>query len=538
MAFVHFINIKSFLRASIVPATYGLCLALSSQAVAQENLPNTGQSVMTSPRQDSGAATDFAPPNKSPRTEKRFGSDGMTSVVPRNNRSGQIQNYLKPIPESEYAPHLNDSLNNNGLRETAGRLELIVENYPNGSPRVKRYVAQDDKGNYYNQGAWQLFGKREELTAEGEFDRGRMNGDWKRLHNKSEGGIFATEPFSNFEGPYRSYAEFADGELDGVWKITDRYDQVIFEMPYSEGKRNGTATWYHTNSERMREVTFKDGIVDGMLFEWNERQDITRQEEYYQGRMVIKDTQFYRPNQPQSQNFFRDAILKVDGDDDWWNAKPAAYVKNGDRIQHGPTGTWFKNGQPQMRGQFENGLRQGVFLGWHSNGQKEVVGRFEKDQRVGNWTWWYSNGFKSVQGEFVDGRQVGEWIWWNDDGTVRNRQDMGSQKGILETNDRRESNEPSDAIINLDKPDLNSDREEVPVQELPEKKDSSTNSNDVVIPVDGDPKESNESNDSEKSGEENDSSSEPFGGVDNSDNSEAEEILSLPEDVKGVENDT
>ncbi|MDB4778212.1 hypothetical protein OAG68_02025, partial [bacterium] len=495
-----------------------------------------GQSVITQQSTNTATTDDFAPPNNSPRTETRFGSGGMAGVTPRENTSGQIQNYLKPIPESEYAPHLSDSQTGKDLKETAGRLELIVENYPNGSPRLKRYVAQDENGNYYNQGLWQLLGKREELTAEGEFDRGRMSGNWKRLHNKSEGGLFATKPFSEFEGPYRSYAEFNEGKLDGVWKITDRFEQVIFEMPYSEGQRNGTATWYHTNSERMREVTFKDGVIDGMVFEWNERQDITRQEEYYQGRKVVKETQFFKKDQPQSQNFYRDAILEVSGSDDWWNAKPAAYVNRGERVQHGATGTWFPNGQPQMRGQFEDGLRQGVFLGWHSNGQKEVVGRFEKDQRVGNWTWWYSNGFKSVQGEFDDGVQVGEWTWWNEDGTVRNRRDMGREKRILETNHQNENEEPSDAIINLDKPDPNADREEIRVQELPEKNDdsqgerNSSTDEDVNIPMDVIPVPPGDESTTENEQSESESNSAPSSTAIDPDANKAEEILSLPED--------
>lgn len=511
MAFVAFMNPEKLKSACAHSLLLGLCIALCGTTNAQEQNQNNGQSVLTRQQPDRGG-NDFAPPNTSPQKTRRQ-SEGMTGVVPKT--PGQIQNYLTPLNESDYEQFLETNEQKN-VEETSARLELIVENYPNGAPRIRRYVTQDAEGNYYNQGTWQLLGKQQEVTAEGEFDRGRMTGSWKRLHNKSEGGIFATEPFKNFEGPYRSYAEFNNGKLDGVWKITDRYDQVIFEMPYTEGKRNGTATWYHTNSEKMREVTFKAGVLDGMLFEWNERQDVIRQEEYYEGRKVVRETQFHQANKPQSQNFYRDAILEVNGDDDWWNAAPANYTRKGERFQHGPTGTWYKNGQPQMRGQFENGLRQGIFVGWHPNGQKDVVGKFEKDRRVGKWTWWHANGFKRVEGEFADGLQIGEWTWWNEDGTILKRRNMGNGRTFQETSDQQNEKQPSDAIINTDE----NQREEIESQELPEK--NVEPKQEEIIPFTEDDK-SNE--------KESDDDTEKEDGGPKTETDDAEEILAVPDDL-------
>jgi antitoxin component YwqK of YwqJK toxin-antitoxin module len=478
--------------------------ALAQTGWTQQDIEysQNGQSVVnpTTQQQGPGNAGGFLPPNTSPRTSTPFADGGMTDVVPKNGSPSQIQNYLKPLPESVFDQTTNGNASDEekAIDETARRLELIVENYENGKPKIRRYVTQDEKGNYYNQGKWQLLGRQQEITAEGEFDRGRMTGQWKRLHAKSEGGMFAAAPFSNFEGPYRSYAEFRNGKLDGVWKITDRFDQVIFEMPYRDGIRNGTASWFHTNSEKMLEISFKKGIIDGMLFEWNEQQEIVRQDEYIKGRKVVKDTQFFAKDKPLSQNFYLDGELIVDGDDDWWKAQPASYQTVGERVQHGPTGTWYENGQPQMRGQFDEGLRQGLFVGWHPNGQKDVVGRFDKDIRVGKWTWWHANGFKSVEGAFEDGFQVGEWRWWNEDGTIKNRRDMSQERSVVETNDREESNEPDDAIIDPNATEVDPQRdqpEEIESQELPEKKKDASTEAESDIPLDVIPLKQNEAED-------------------------------------------
>lgn len=525
MTFTNLVN-RSLMNFTSLLVPLGLCVTLTSYVTAQVPNPTNEQSVLNQQQQTGRGSDDFAPPNTTPQKQRRT-QNGMTGVAPRT--PGQIHNFLTPLNEADYEQYLRTD-EQKDVRETSSRLELIVENYPNGAPRVRRYVTQDEEGNYYNQGTWQLLGKQQEVTAEGEFDQGRMTGSWKRLHNKTEGGLFATEPFKNFEGPYRSYAEFQNGKLDGVWKITDRYDQVIFEMPYTEGKRNGTATWYHTNSEKMREVTFKDGVLDGMLFEWNERQDVIRQEEYYEGRKVVRETQFYEANKPQSQNFYRDVILEVAGDDDWWNASPANYVAKGQRFQHGPTGTWYKNGQPQMRGQFENGLREGIFVGWHSNGQKDVVGRFEKDQRVGKWTWWHPNGFKRVEGQFDAGIQVGEWTWWNENGTILKRRDMGTQRTFGETSHQQEENQPSDSII-----DTGNQREEIQSQELPEKNNAPEQ--ELIIPFEENSPKSNssESTDKDQSQVDPDSKTNPSGLE--RQNDDAEEILPLPEDLQNPADD-
>lgn len=482
------------------------------------------------------APTGFAPPKQA--TQRAYGSHGIETefgsglkpVVPRYTLPGQIGNYVSPIQETEgdaSPTNVDRSHLADGKRqvETSQRLELIVENYPNGSPRVKRQVTQDLEGNYFNHGLWQLMGKQQEITAQGEFYLGRMNGEWKRLHNKTEGGLFETAPFNKFEGPYRSYAEFTDGKLDGVWKITDRYEQTIFEMPYLEGKRHGTATWYHTNGIKSREVVFHNGELDGPLYEWDMQEKVTREEEYVKGRKIVKETQYFSPKQPMSQNFFLDSKLELSGEDNWWEAKPANYLTVGQRIQHGPTGIWYQNRQPQMQGQFQDGKREGVFIGWHSNGQKDVTGQFRNDLRVGKWTWWHSNGFKRVEGEFSDGVQIGEWIWWNEDGTVRNRRTMKQDKPLSETSgsETKVDENPSDVIID-DHSRGSSDPEEVEVQELPAKPGKQTDgesAGDGAIPSDVIPFDKDAQT---KTDEESNSSP----GLEN-----AEEVESTPVEIEG-----
>ena len=439
---------------------------------------------------------DFAPPitgNRRPtptRLENNLGS-GMTHVNPRESSGGQLGNFVTPLDDQTGSgfhsiiqpENLRSIDNEKKLTETGGRVEVIRERYPDGKVQIMRQVTQDKDRNYYNHGAWQLFNRLGEVMGQGEYYLGRMEGQWKRWHPSNGAGLFSTSPFNEFQGPYLSIAEFSNGKLNGVWTIADRGKNPIFEASYQEGVRHGTATWYHTNGSKLRECTFRNGLLDGPFFEWNKESKTTLQEEYIKGRRIVSDIQYAGKRQKLSESFYLAPTLELDGEDNWWEAKPANFVTSGERIQHGPTGTWYPNGQPKMQGQFDNGERVGVFVGWHANGQKDVAGQFEAGKKVGAWTWWHPNGIKRIEGQYEDETPVGEWTWWDADGSVRNRKDMSD----VAIPDPVEAEEPDDSNTapEDDQPEEiqpeEIQAEEVPSQELPP---MSSGGNDVPETID------------------------------------------------------
>ncbi len=306
-------------------------------------------------------------------------------------------------------------------------VEVIRQRYPNGKVQIERYVAQDEEGNFYNDGPWKLFNQRGQVLAQGQFEKGVMTGTWERWHPVGSGGVFQTKPFTLFKGPFSSTATFINGKLDGVWAMFDQFQRKILEIPYKNGLRDGTATWWYPESTKMRVINFKEGLLDGPLFEWDEQNLLVRNEEYIGGKKVIRKTTFYRPNQKQSESFYLDAEQHLEGDDSWWEARPAPYIKTGTPVQHGPTYAWHANGQPKMRGSYQNNIPVGDFVWWHDNGQRELVGSYRDGLKVGQWLGWHANGVKSFQGTFENDRRVGLWIWWDEDGQVRAKKDFDIQ---------------------------------------------------------------------------------------------------------------
>lgn len=313
------------------------------------------------------------------------------------------------------------------------RREQVIENYDNGKPRIYRSVALDDKGNYVNDGPWRVVDRNGKTVAEGTYRQGVMHGEWGRRHVSSEGGLFATKPFTSYQGPFDSIAYFEQGMLDGQWVIYDSARRSVFEIGYRNGKRHGDAVWYFPDRTKMRTATFKDGVLDGEVREWDEDNRLVARDLYYDGRKVVRTTTNYRPNQKQSESYYLDSRLVPESLDNWWEAKPTPFVKTGDRVQNGPVKSWFPNQQPKYRGQYKNDLPIGQFFWWHENGNRKTVGTYDDEgRRTGRWTWWYANGMKNFEGAYRDGEPEGFWRSWFDDGQLRKERDYDAEKKQLD----------------------------------------------------------------------------------------------------------
>ena len=365
---------------------------------------------------------------------KSEGGLGTIPVRPRGNngrgsgpyrpdllegRTGEQERILEQIRSGNF-----ESNGGIGIGQARGA-QIIRQRYDNGKDQLVRHVAQDSDGNYFNHGPWRLYNRRGEQVASGQFADGAMDGTWERWHQSNSGGMFSTQPFSQFQGPFLSTATFTEGKLNGVWVITDRARRKIVEVSYQNGKREGSAIWWFPEAKKMRVINFKNGELDGPLFEWNAQQQLVRNEEYIRGHKVIRQTTSYRPQQKSAEAYYLDAKIELDGDDSWWDAEPADYEQSGERFQHGPSFAWYSNGQRKMVGQFREDTRVGDFLWWHENGQRALAGRYEDGVKVGGWTWWHDNGVKSIEGAYDSDKPVGQWTWWDEDGQVSNRDEYG-----------------------------------------------------------------------------------------------------------------
>lgn len=315
------------------------------------------------------------------------------------------------------------------LRELPNR-EIIRQRYPDGSVQIARHVMQDGQGNWVNDGQWKLFDQQGAMIATGNYRNGAMDGKWSRLHTTGSGGIFTNVPFIEFDGPYASHANFESGKLSGPWIIQDRKGQKILEIPYKNGRRNGVAVWYLPQGKIHRRMEFSDGVPVGNLVEYDKQGKIRRKETYKDGMKIVNNVTYYRPSgQKRQESIVHRGRLELQGEDDWWEAKPAPMVVTGKDVQHGPVRSWFENGQTKMAGNLVQGTRVGEFNWWHRNGTKQLTGQYDKfGNKTGRWVWWHENGIKSIDGSYTNGKAKGPWKWWNEQGKLLNEEDFEEEE--------------------------------------------------------------------------------------------------------------
>lgn len=413
-----------------------------------------------------GEMSPIAPPSGNQPAQLLNYLTPPSGVTARPASSTRPDESIRPWQDTDGRESIDGLLERNadhfGTRDfvtpTQGGTEVIRQRYPDGQIQVEREMIQDAEGNYQNHGWWRLYNQSGQVIADGIFERGLMEGPWKRLHNPNEGGIFAGAPFSLFQGPFLSTATFEKGKLNGVWQVHDRSQRKVMEMTYLNGKRHGPANWWFPNGNKMREMTFHNGMIDGKLVEWDSNQRIVRDEEFIEGRKVTITTSEFPSGKKKTQLQSLDAKMVLSEPDDWWAAKPAKYEPEGEPYRSGPFAAWYENGQLEMQGQYIDDKREGQFIWWHSNGQKRVVGQFKDDLKEGNWVWWHPNGMKMAEGNYREDREVGLWLKWDDNGKIIDRRNLSDD----------ELPDPKRSPAQLPGPVSN---QEVPVPKLDEKSD-------------------------------------------------------------------
>lgn len=313
-----------------------------------------------------------------------------------------------------------------------GEEEVIRERYPNGSVRVERTVIQDEQQNYINHGSWKMWDEAGQPLCQGQYRLGQRHGPWRRYYKANEATLFSAAPYNLFAPPYRSEAEFVNGQLSGTWRIVDGEERKICEWEFLDGRRNGKSVWWYPNGQPMREINYASGMIEGEILEWDQQGRIVTQDKFLEGRRLVERVENYPSGQKESAGMLLYPKLILKQADDWWECRLAQYEQSGKSEKHGKWTVWYENGQKKVEGTYEHDQPQGKFVWWHANGQKALEGEYAGSRKLGIWTWWHDNGQKSIQGEYASGTPQGPWTWWEQSGKVAQRAEFtGGQARVI-----------------------------------------------------------------------------------------------------------
>lgn len=343
-------------------------------------------------------------------------------VIPLPNQPSLPSTSVPVLPRTEKADV-----------DSSAEIETVEERYADGKPKVRREVTLDLAGNYVNHGSWIMFDVEGNEAARGKYENDRRVGQWTRKHAWGSARLFNNPPYSSFEGPFTSTAEFKNGKLHGKWVIKDSQDRPCSEWNYTDGLLDGEATWTYPSGNAFRRLVYKRGLRDGAHQEWTEDEKLIVDETYEAGRRVATRQQAYPDGAQKWEGKFLHERYEIEKPDDWWLARPVAYRKSGEPVRHGKLTAWYKTGQKQSEGNFRNNRRAGKFTWWHENTQIAVQGSYEDNQPSGTWTWWHANGLKAIRGTYVAGQPSGEWFYWDAKGKLSRRTNLDAVRSTVPT---------------------------------------------------------------------------------------------------------
>jgi antitoxin component YwqK of YwqJK toxin-antitoxin module len=88
------------------------------------------------------------------------------------------------------------------------------------------------------------------------------------------------------------------------------------------------------------------------------------------------------------------------------------------RALHGAARVQYPDGVVESEGQWDHGVRVGLWTWRHANGALLMQGAFERGLRQGVWTRWREDGALLERGPWVDGGRHGRFELGGSDGAV------------------------------------------------------------------------------------------------------------------------
>lgn len=274
-------------------------------------------------------------------------------------RHGVFKDYDRNGNLSKITKYVDDIIQESAAE--VARLELRREYYPSG--KVKAEAT-------YRNGVAE--GVRREYTEDGEIEKSFFfrNGIVVAEGILSEAGQregFWLEYFT--DGSLKARGHYTQDKRTGQWEFFYPGGQLEQKGYYTDtGLPTGKWLWYYQDGSLLREEQYLNGLLDGMMTEYDQ-----------EGKTLT----------------------------------------SGDYIEGLEEGFWFlDHGDHREEGEYVAGMRQGIWKHFYPDGSLSFEGQFIEDNPNGTHNWYWPNGRKREEGQFVMGRRNGEWIKYDESGVV------------------------------------------------------------------------------------------------------------------------
>jgi uncharacterized protein len=257
--------------------------------------------------------------------------------------------------------------------------------------------------------------------------------------NKKDGknNYSATLYYSN--GVKKREGRVEDGERTGEWIEYNRNGFITSKSNYLEGNKNGKSITYHYNGQIDIETDYEKGETNGYYRKYFTNGKLKMEGAYINDKQIGEWHTYYMNGKLNYKNFYLDGVLE--GWQEYYTAHgkldlaifyELGYAKKEimyDTLEQvkqeflfvngsGDFLSKYKNGKPEIKFTYKNGLVQGTKLFYFPNGTVKTSKNYEDDELSGESKYYYPNGKVKLVQSFIDGELHGKLIEYYEDGTM------------------------------------------------------------------------------------------------------------------------
>lgn len=205
-----------------------------------------------------------------------------------------------------------------------------------------------------------------------------------------------TSKFISFrqDGSVSTTGNFSNGKRNGSWTWYFENGNTDDRLTYVDGLIQGPYKSFYPNGTPNKIATYKDDYYNGDYYQYNSVGTLSLKTTYAEGYMDgIKNT-YYITGEPNLQ--YEIPITK-----NQYNGLAKEYFMTGelatekeftDGNGQGFEKQYYRNGKLKSLYLYNNGLIDGKIEEYYSNGNKSTEGYFTNDQRSGSWVDYYESG--------------------------------------------------------------------------------------------------------------------------------------------------
>jgi antitoxin component YwqK of YwqJK toxin-antitoxin module len=249
------------------------------------------------------------------------------------------------------------------------------------------------------------------------------------------------------DGSLKSEVSYVSGKRQGLSKEYTR-EGIVHSLIYYHngyltdkeeinrtddlGNKQGVWKEFYPDGKVKKEVDYRDGMLDGLYKEFNEKGNLVMVLKYADGQVIAEDIEDEETIEIRNEYDDRNRLVS--------SGPFRQNIPIGIHRKYDPQGNVIESRTYDNKGIMisegivdEEGKKQGPWKDYYPGGELKSNGQYKDNYRTGRWTFYRINGNTEQTGTYNLGRPHGLWEWYYEDGSILREEEFfnGREDGNL-----------------------------------------------------------------------------------------------------------